>query len=50
MSDCPLRFDIQSWTLEELEMELMVRKDLAKTESQLEENSKLVEDFVQDSE
>ena len=31
-------------------MELMVRKDLAKVESQPEENPKLVEDFVQDSE
>ena len=50
VSDCPLRFDIWSWTTEELEMELMVRKDLAKMESQLEENSELVEDFVQDSE
>ena len=49
-SDCPLRFDIRSWTIEELEMELMVRKDLAKVESQPEENSELVEDFVQDSE
>ena len=47
--DCPLRFDIRSWTMEELEMELMTRKDLAKTESQSEENSELVEDFVQDS-
>ena len=48
--DCPLRFDIRSWTTEELEMELMTRKYLAKTESQSEENSELVEDFVQDSE
>ena len=48
--DCPLRFDIRSWTTEELEMELMTRKDLAKTENQSEENSELVEDFVQDSE
>ena len=48
-SDCPLRFDIRSWTIEELEMELMVRKDLVKVESQPEENSELVEDFVQDS-
>ena len=48
--DCPLRFDIRSWTTEELEMELMTRKDVAKIESQLEENSELVEDFVQDSE
>ena len=29
-SDCPLRFDIRSWTIKELEMELMVRKDLVK--------------------
>ena len=48
--DCPLRFDIRSWTTEELEMELMTRKDVAKTENQSEENSELVEDFVQDSE
>ena len=47
--DCPLRFNIQLWTTEELEMELMTRKDLAKTESQSEENSELVEGFVQDS-
>ena len=34
----------------ELEAELMARRDLAETEAKLEENSVLVEDFVQDSE
>ena len=39
--DCPLKFDIRSWSMEEIEMELMARKDLAETESlalKLEEN------------
>ena len=36
--------------MEELEMELMARKDLAETEAKLEENSMLAEDFVWDSE
>ena len=49
-SDCPLQFDIRHWTMEELEAELMARRDLAETEAKLEENSMLVEDFVQDSE
>ena len=49
-SDCPLRFDTRHWTMEELEAELMARRDLAETEAKLEENSVLVEDFVQDSE
>ena len=49
-SDCPLQFDIRHWTMEELEAELMARRDLAETEVKLEENSVLVEDFVQDSE
>ena len=49
-SDCPLRFDIRHWTMEELEAELMARRDLAETEAKMEENSVLAEDFVQDSE
>ena len=48
-SDCPLQFDIRHWTMEELEMELMARRDLAETEAKLEENSMPAEDFVQDS-
>ena len=48
--DCPLQFDIRHWTMEELEAELMARKDLAETEAKLEENPALTEDFVQDSE
>ena len=49
-SDCPLRFDIRHWTMEELEMELMARKDLVEAEAKLEENSAPPEDLVQDSE
>ena len=51
--DCPLRFDIRNLTMEEIEMELMARRDLADTEKLLpkpEENSVQEEDFVQDSE
>ena len=48
-SDCPLRFDIRHWTMEELEMELRTRRDLAETEAKLEENSMSAEDFVRDS-
>ena len=51
--DCPLNFNIQSWSMEEIEMELMARKDLAKTESlalKPEENPISEEDFVQDNE
>ena len=51
--DCPLRFDIRNLTIEEIEMELMARRDLADTEKLLpkpEENSVQEEDFVQDSE
>ena len=36
--------------MEELEAELMARKDVAETEAKLEENPVLTEDFVQDSE
>ena len=36
--------------MEELEMELMARKDLVEAEAKLEENSAPAEDFVQDSE
>ena len=36
--------------MEELEMELKVRKDVAEAEAKLEENSVSAEDFVQDSE
>ena len=49
-SDFPLRFDIRHWTMEELEMELMARRDLVETEAKLGENSMPAEDFVQDSE
>ena len=53
MPDCPLKFDIRSWSMEEIEMELMARKDLARTENlalKPEENPILEEDFVQDNE
>ena len=51
--DCPLKLDIWNLTMEEIEMELMARRDLAETENsspKLEENSIQEEDFVQDSE
>ena len=51
--DCPLNFDIQTMTIEELEMELMVKRDMAKVrEPSLipEEVMELEKDFVQDHE
>ena len=51
--DCPLNFDIRSMTIEELEMELMVKKDKAQVgELPLvpEETTKPEEDFVQNNE
>ena len=51
--DCPLNFDIRTMTIEELEMELMVKKDMAKVrEPSLipEEVMESEKDFVQDHE
>ena len=44
--DCPDRFDIRALSIEELEMELMVRKDMAAVE---EPTPELQKDFVQDN-
>ena len=45
--DCPDRYDIRTSSLEELEMEIMVRKDMAKV---AESTPELEKGFVQDSE
>ena len=50
--DCPLNFNIRSMTIEEVEMELMVKRDMAQVRevtSVLEEVTKPEEDFVQDN-
>ena len=50
--DCPLNFNIRLMTIEEVEMELMVKKDMARVREVspvLEEVMKLEEDFVQDN-
>ena len=44
--DCPDRYDIRTLSLEELEMEIMVRKDVAKIVEPTPETEK---DFVQDN-
>ena len=51
--DCPLNFNIRLMTIEELEMELMVKKDMAQVGELppvLEEFIKPQEDFVQNNE
>ena len=51
--DCPTRFDIRTLTMEEIEMELMARKDLPQKEEPLSDPEGIIipeEDFVQDSE
>jgi Zinc knuckle len=51
--DCPLNFDIRAMTIEELEMELMVKKDMARVEELSpvpKETTESEEDFVQDNE
>ena len=53
VTDCPLNFDIQAMTIEEVEMELMVKKDMVQVGEQspvLEEITKSEEGFVQDDE
>ena len=45
--DCPDKYDIRTSSLEELEMEIMARKDMEKI---AESTPKLEKDFVQDSE
>ena len=48
--DCPLNFNIRLMTIEELEMELMVKKDMPKVRESppdLEEVTESEEDFVQ---
>ena len=50
--DCPLNFDIRLMTIEELEMELMVKKDMAKVRESppdSEEVTESKEDFVQNN-
>ena len=49
--NCPLKFTIRTMTLEEIQMELMVRLDVVKLEAlpmRTEEEAALEEDFVQD--
>jgi Retrotransposon gag protein/Zinc knuckle len=49
--DCPQRYDIRTLSVEEIEMALMVKKDMAKVEDPLtKEEEADPEDFVQDSE
>ena len=45
--DCPDKYDIRTSSLEELEMEIMVRKDMEKIAEPIVESEK---DFVQDNE
>ena len=50
--DCPLNFNIRLMTIEEVEMELMVKRDMAwvrEVSLVPEEVTKLEEDFVQDN-
>ena len=42
VSDCPLNFDIRAMTIEEVEMELMVKRDMA----QLKELSPIPEEVL----
>ena len=47
--DCPQKQDIWTLSVEEIEMALMVKKDMAKIEDPLEEDKKAdPKDFVQD--
>ena len=46
--DCPDRYDIRTSSLEELEMEIMVRRDMAKIAEPTPEP--IPEDFVQNNE
>ena len=49
--DCPQKHDIQTLSVEEIEMALMVKKDMVKIEDPLEEDKKAdPKDFVQDDE
>ena len=41
--DCPLNFDIRAMTIEEIEMELMVKKDMARVR----EPTPVPEEFVE---
>ena len=49
--DCPQKHDIRTLSIEEIEMALMVKRDMAKIEDSLVEVEKAdPEDFVQDNE
>ena len=51
--DCPLKFDIRELTLEELQMEVMVRMDLAQIDNVVLETEEVIpenKDFVQNNE
>lgn len=53
VSDCPLNFDIRAMTIEEIEMELMVKKDMARVREPTlvpEEFVELEQDFVRNDE
>ena len=53
VSDCPLNFDICTMTIEEIEMELMVKKDMARVREPtpvLEEALESEQDFVWNNE
>ena len=51
-TDCPLKFDIRELTLKELQMEVMVRMDLAQIDNvvlEAEEDIPQDKDFVQNN-
>ena len=49
-TDCPQKHDIRTLSVEEIEMALMVKKDMVKIEDPLEEDKKAdSKDFVQDN-
>ena len=49
--DCPLKFDIRTLSVDEIEMELKVRKDMSEVETPLVETEVASpEDFVQNNE
>ena len=53
VSDCPLNFDIRTMTIEEIEMELMVKKDMARVREPTltpEEAVESEQDFVRNDE